>query len=96
MTVIAIVKITRYFTSELENKLKQTCMCDEWGGAESRGSRARPVELMIMSDTCTTHRSDDSARGDQAWTLFCVLCAAVVREGLLLYFCVCLFLLLNY
>ncbi len=32
-------------------------MCDEWGGAESRGSRARPVELMIMSDTCTTHRS---------------------------------------
>ncbi len=31
--------------------------CDEWGGAESRGSRARPVELMMMSDTCTTHRS---------------------------------------
>ncbi len=29
----------------------------EWGGAESRGSRARPVELMIMGDTCTTHRS---------------------------------------
>ncbi len=32
-------------------------VCDEWGGAESRGSRARPVELMMMSDTCTTHRS---------------------------------------
>ncbi len=32
-------------------------VCDEWGGAESRGSRARPVELMIMSDTCATHRS---------------------------------------
>ncbi len=31
--------------------------CDEWGGAESRGNGARPVELMIMSDTCTTHRS---------------------------------------
>ncbi len=30
---------------------------------------------------------------DQAWTLVCVLCAAVVREGLPLYFCVCLFLL---
>ncbi len=32
-------------------------MCDEWGGAESRGNGARPVELMIMSDTCATHRS---------------------------------------
>ncbi len=32
-------------------------VCDEWGGAESRGNGARPVELMIMSDTCTTHRS---------------------------------------
>ncbi len=31
--------------------------CDEWGGAESRGNGARPVELMMMSDTCTTHRS---------------------------------------
>ncbi len=31
--------------------------CDEWGGAESRGNGARPVELMIMSDTCATHRS---------------------------------------
>ncbi len=32
-------------------------ICDEWGGAESRGNGARPVELMIMSDTCATHRS---------------------------------------
>ncbi len=32
-------------------------VCDEWGGAESRGNGARPVELMIMSDTCATHRS---------------------------------------
>ncbi len=31
--------------------------CDEWGGAESRGNGARPVELMIMSDTCATHQS---------------------------------------
>ncbi len=37
----------------------QFCLvqCDEWGGAESRGNGARPVELMMMSDTCTTHRS---------------------------------------
>ncbi len=28
-----------------------------WGGAESRGNGARPVELMIMNDTCATHRS---------------------------------------
>ncbi len=33
------------------------CHCDEWGGAESRGNGARPVELMMMSYTCTTHRS---------------------------------------
>ncbi len=33
-------------------------MCDEWGGAESRGNGARPVELSwIMSGHCTTHRS---------------------------------------
>ncbi len=32
-------------------------VCDEWGGAESRGNGASPVELMIMSDTCATHRS---------------------------------------
>ncbi len=33
------------------------CYCDEWGGAESRGNGARPVEWMIMNDTCATHRS---------------------------------------
>ncbi len=32
-------------------------VCDEWGGAESRGNGARPVEWMIMNDTCATHRS---------------------------------------
>ncbi len=32
-------------------------ICDEWGGAESRGNGARPVEWMIMNDTCATHRS---------------------------------------
>ncbi len=32
-------------------------VCGEWGGAESRGNGARPVEWMIMNDTCTTHRS---------------------------------------
>ncbi len=32
-------------------------LCDEWGGAESRGNGARPVEWMIMNDTCATHRS---------------------------------------
>ncbi len=37
-------------------------------------------------------RSDNSERReDQAWILVCVLCAAVVREGLQLLFCVCLF-----
>ncbi len=81
-------------------------VCDEWGGADSRGNGARPVELMMMSDTCTTHRSrvpwrssgrikrrsDDSARRERTrpGLLVCVLCAAVVREGLPLYFCVCL------
>ncbi len=34
-----------------------TSYCDEWGGAESRGNGARPVEWMIMNDTCATHRS---------------------------------------
>ncbi len=61
---------------------------------------------MIMNDTRSTHRSrvpqrssgrinsDDSGgerREDKAWTLFCDLCVAVIREGLPLYFCVCLF-----
>ncbi len=54
-------------------------VCDEWDGTESRGNGARPVELMMMSDTCTTHRSrvpteelrkdkrrsDDSARRER-------------------------------
>ncbi len=31
--------------------------CDKWSGTESRGNGARPVELMIMSYTCATHRS---------------------------------------
>ncbi len=34
-----------------------TATCDECGGAESRGNGARPVEWMIMNDTCATHRS---------------------------------------
>ncbi len=38
-------------------KVLYVAFCDEWGGAESRGNGARPVELMMMSDTCTTHRS---------------------------------------
>ncbi len=30
-------------------------------------------------------------REDQAWIFICVLCVAVVHEGLPLFFCVCLF-----
>ncbi len=43
-------------------------------------------------------RSDDSGRRERTrpGLLVCVLCAAVVREGLPLYFCVYLFLLLNF
>ncbi len=82
------------------------CICDEWGGAESRGNGARPVELTIMSDTCATHRSRVPRRSSgrikggattvedergPGLDFNCVLCAAVVREGLPLYFCVCLF-----
>ncbi len=60
--------------------------CDEWGGAESRGNGARPVEWMIMNDTCATHRSRVPRRSfgrnkrrewrhwktreDQAWIYF--------------------------
>ncbi len=81
--------------------------CDEWGGAESRGNGARPVEWMIMNDTCATHRSrvprrssgrnkrrsDNSGRRERTrpGILVCVLCAAVDREGLPLFICVCLF-----
>ncbi len=75
------------------------CWCDEWGGAESRGNRARPVKLMITSDTCATRLSRVPRRSsgrikegvtteDKAGTLVCVLCAAVVHEGLPLDFCV--------
>ncbi len=39
------------------NKFYFKAYCDEWGGAESRGNGARPVEWMIMNDTCATHRS---------------------------------------
>ncbi len=46
----------KYFINHLLT-LSGNTLCDEWGGAESRGNGARPVELMIMSDTCTTHRS---------------------------------------
>ncbi len=42
---------------ELYFALKYKGYCDEWGGAESRGNGARPVEWMIMNDTCATHRS---------------------------------------
>ncbi len=53
---------------------------------------------MIMNDTCATHRSrfpwrssgrikGGVTREDQAWTLFCVLCAAAA-------FILCLFILL--
>ncbi len=63
----------------VETKPDSNGICDEWGGAESHGNRARPVELMMMSDTCATHRSqvpteelrkdkrrsDDSARRER-------------------------------
>ncbi len=39
------------------NPIEHLWGCDEWGGAESRGNGARPVEWMIMNDTCATHRS---------------------------------------
>ncbi len=80
-------------------------LCDKWGGAESRGNGARPVEQMIMSDTYTTYRSQvprrssgrikgGATRGRQERNrpevLFCVFCAAVVCEGLPLLYCVCL------
>ncbi len=87
--------------------LKRQVECDEWGGAESRGNGARPVEWMIMNDTCATHRSrvprrssgrnkrrsDNSGRRERTrpGILVYVLCAAVVREGLPLFCCVCLF-----
>ncbi len=54
----------KYSRSFMTLGLNQWChmdyfkyVCDEWGGAESRGNGARPVEWMIMNDTCATHRS---------------------------------------
>ncbi len=44
------------YTASLDDQFR-FCDCSEWGRAESRGSGARPVELMIMSDTSATHRS---------------------------------------
>ncbi len=81
---------------------KEIQFCDKWGGAESHRSGARPVELMIMNDICTTRRSrvprrssgrikGGVTREDQSWTLYSVLCAAVIHEGLTLYFCVWIF-----
>ncbi len=50
---------------------------------------------MIMNDTCATHRSRvpqrSFGRNKRPGILVCVLCAAVVREGLPLFICVCLF-----
>ncbi len=44
-------------TPKSQHKMIIKVICDEWGGAESRGNGARPVEWMIMNDTCATHRS---------------------------------------
>ncbi len=83
-------------------------LCDKWGGAESRGNGARPVEQMIMSDTYTTYRSQVPRRSsgrikggatrerqerNRPEVLFCVFCAAVVCEGTAT-FILCLFILL--
>ncbi len=61
---------------------------------------------MIVNDTCATHRSQVPWRSsgrikggamtvederEPCLDFICVLCAAVVCEGLLLLFCVCLF-----
>ncbi len=47
----------RPLTDSTSNCFNSKGDCDEWGGAESRGNGARPVEWMIMNDTCATHRS---------------------------------------
>ncbi len=52
----AIMSIWTKISEECFQHLVES-MCDEWGGAESRGNGARPVEWMIMNDTCATHRS---------------------------------------
>ncbi len=56
---------------------------------------------MIINDTCATRPVSspteelckDKRSSDEAGTLVCVLCAAVVREGLPLYFCLFILLL---
>ncbi len=77
----------------------------EWGGAESHGNGARPVELMMMNDSCTTHRSRVPRRSsrrikggamtvrvDQAWTFICVVCGSHLWGAAA--FLLCLFILL--
>ncbi len=49
-----LINTAAWLFTSLSNR---KCFCDEWGGAESRGNGARPVEWMIMNDTCATHRS---------------------------------------
>ncbi len=68
-SLIQMIHLERVFFSELNSQVKNReiswaratdavkSTCDEWGGAESRGNGARPVEWMIMNDTCATHRS---------------------------------------
>ncbi len=61
-------------------------VCDEWGEAKSRGNGGRPVELMIMNDTCATHRSrvpqrscrrkrrSEDERGPGLDFILCIVC----------------------
>ncbi len=49
--------LVKKLISEFKLEFKIVGWCDEWGGAESHGNGARPVEWMIMNDTCATHRS---------------------------------------
>ncbi len=76
-------------------------------GAE-RGQWRLMIMIIIIIYTCATHRSRVPRRssgrikggattmqGERGPGLDFILCAAVVREGLSLYFCVCLFLWLN-
>ncbi len=80
--------------------------CDKWGGAESRGNGARPVEFMIMNDTCATHRSRFPQKSsgrikggamtveDERWPgldfILCFVCGSCLW-GAAAWFCVCLF-----
>ncbi len=78
-------------------------VCDEWGGpraverSEAGGvdDNERHLRHSPVSSPTEELRKDKKeerrqwkTREDQAWILICVLCAAVVREGLPLYFCV--------